>query len=312
MATPQASHSHSTNISQTDRHVRLRPAPGALQADDGRQGLDRALQISARLQTTLEVDKLISICAQEIKSSVSYHSVSYHHPEHGHSITLGEIARHTCNYRLVVNGQYLGEITFTRKRKFSQDESQMLEGLLCGLVYPLRNALLYTQALKAAFCDPLTGINNRSTMSTTLKREVELARRHDIPLSVIMLDIDRFKTVNDNYGHAAGDRAICAVADELAACVRSSDILFRYGGEEFAIILNNTGPDGAVLLAERIRQSLERVECSHNNSVIRITASMGVAFLEDTDDDEGLFKKADDALYQAKLEGRNRVRLAAA
>lgn len=311
MATPQASHSRSTNISQTDRHVRLRPAPGALQADEGRQGLDRALQISARLQTTLEVDKLISIYAQEIKSSVSYHSMSYHHPEHGHSITLGEIARHTCNYRLVVNSQYLGEITFTRKRKFSQGESQVLEGLLCGLVYPLRNALLYNQALKAAFCDPLTGINNRSTMSTTLKREVDLARRHDMPLSVIMLDIDRFKAINDNYGHAVGDNVICAVAKELGVCVRSSDILFRYGGEEFAIILNNTGPGGAVLLAERIRLALEKTECRHDNAVIRCTVSVGVAFLDDTDDDERLFKKADDALYQAKAEGRNRVRLAA-
>lgn len=312
MATPQASHSHSVNISQVDRHLRVRPASDVTSVDDGRQGLDRALQISARLQTTLEVDKLVDIYAHEIKSSISYHSISYQHAEQGVSITLGEVARHTCSYRLVVNNQFLGEMIFTRKRRFSQGESQLLEGLLCGLVYPLRNALLYNQALKAAFCDPLTGINNRSTMSTTLKREVELARRHDIPLSVIMLDIDRFKTVNDNYGHAAGDRAICAVADELAACVRSSDILFRYGGEEFAIILNNTGPGGAVLLAERIRQSLEKIECSHNNSVIRITASMGVAFLEDTDDDERLFKKADDALYQAKLEGRNRVRLAAA
>ena len=104
MATPQEAHSHSANINQADRHLRARPTPGIIPADDGRQGLDRALQISARLQTTLEVDKLVSIYAQEIKSSVSCHSVSYHHPEQGYSITLGEIARHTCNYRLMVNG----------------------------------------------------------------------------------------------------------------------------------------------------------------------------------------------------------------
>jgi diguanylate cyclase (GGDEF)-like protein len=311
MATPQASHFPSVNTNQADRHLHARPAPGMIQANDGRQRVDRAVQISARLQSTLEVDKLVDIYAQEIKSSISYHSISYQHPEQGFSITRGEVARHTCSYQLVVNNQFLGEMTFTRKRKFSQGESQVIEGLLCGLVYPLRNALLYNQALKAAFCDPLTGINNRSTMSATLKREVEFARRHDIPLSVIMLDIDRFKSINDHYGHAAGDRAICAVADELTACIRSSDVLFRYGGEEFAIILNNTGPGGAVLLAERIRLALEGTECLHNNAVIRLTASIGVAFLDDTDDDERLFKKADEALYQAKSEGRNRVRLAA-
>lgn len=311
MATPQASHSHSPNVNRPNQHLRARPAPGVVHGDDGRQGLDRALQIAARLQTTLEVDKLVAIFAQEIKSSVSYHSISYQHPEQGQDITLGEVARHTCNYRLVVNAQFLGEMIFTRKRKFTQGESQLLEGLLCGLVYPLRNALLYNAALKAAYCDPLTGINNRSTMSTTLKREVDLARRHDMPLSVIMLDIDRFKSINDTHGHAAGDSVICAVAKELGSCVRSSDMLFRYGGEEFAVILNNTGPGGAVLLAERIRQAVEKIECVYNSAAIRFTASVGVAFLDDADDDERLFKRADDALYQAKAEGRNRVRLAA-
>ena len=311
MATPQVSHSHSADVQQARYPLRAREEPAIVQADDGRQGLDRALQIAARLQTTLEVDKLIVIFAQEIKSSVAYHSISYQHPEPGLEITLGEVARHTCSYRLVVNAQFLGQVVFTRKRKFTQNESQTLEGLLCSLVYPLRNALLYREAQQAAFRDPLTGINNRSTMSVTLNREVDLARRHDMPLSVMMLDIDRFKSINDNYGHAAGDSVICAVAEAVGSCIRSSDMMFRYGGEEFAIILNNTGPGGAVLLAERIRQAVESVGCAYNDAVIHFTVSVGVAFLDSKDDDELLFKRADDALYQAKAEGRNRVRLAA-
>lgn len=117
----------------------------------GGRGWIAHLQISARLQATLEGGKLVDIYTHEVKSSISYHSISYQHAEQGFSITLGEVARHTCSYQLVVNDQFLGEMTFTRKRKFNQGESQVLEGLLCGLVYPLRNALLYSQALERHF-----------------------------------------------------------------------------------------------------------------------------------------------------------------
>ncbi len=99
------------------------------------------------------------------------------------------------------------------------------------------------------------------------------------------------------------------MAERVTECIRSSDILFRYGGEEFTVLLNNTTLDGALLLAVRIRHTVELSECDYNNKLINMTVSMGVSYLNGEDDEQRLFEKADSALYQAKSEGRNCVRL---
>ncbi len=272
---------------------------------------DKTLKIASVLQTTLEVSKLIELFAAEVQGVVAHNHVSYINPAQDVALNLGDLARHSCTYRLLPLGQALGELSFTRKKRFSEAEIQLVEGLLAGLVYPLRNALLYHEALQAAFKDPLTGVNNRATMNVALKREVELARRYGTPLSFIIMDIDNFKTINDTYGHATGDVAIKSLAERVAECIRSTDIMFRYGGEEFTVLVSNTAPDGALLLAERIRHTVELSECDHNSKLINMTVSLGVSFLNGEDDDQKLFEKADNALYQAKSEGRNCVRLLA-
>ncbi len=270
---------------------------------------EKTLKITSVLQTTLEVSKLIELFAAEVQNAAAHHHVCYRNPAQGIDLGLGEPARHSCTYRLLLLGQSLGELTFTRKKRFSEAEIQLIEGLLAGLVYPLRNALLYHDAVQAAFKDPLTGVNNRATMSVVLRREVEIARRYGTPLSFIIMDIDNFKTINDTYGHATGDVAIKSLAERVTECIRSTDILFRYGGEEFTVLLNNTTPDGALLLAERIRHTVELSECDYNNKLINMTVSMGVSYLNGEDDEQRLFEKADNALYQAKSDGRNCVRL---
>lgn len=270
---------------------------------------EKTSKITSVLQTTLEVSKLIELFAAEVQGAVAHNHVSYRNPAQGIDLSLGESARHSCTYRLLLLGQSLGELTFTRKKRFSEAEIQLIESLLTGLVYPLRNALLYHNAVQAAFKDPLTGVNNRATMSVVLRREVEIARRYGTPLSFIIMDIDNFKTINDTYGHATGDVAIKSLVECVTECIRSTDILFRYGGEEFTVLLNNTTPDGALLLAERIRHTVELSEYDYNNKLINMTVSMGVSYLNGEDDEQRLFEKADNALYQAKTEGRNCVRL---
>lgn len=273
--------------------------------------LNRGLQIASILQTTLDINKIIELFAEEIKTSVPYASMSYRNLKHGIDITLGEPGRHACTYRLVVAGDLLGELTVTRRKRFANSDTVLLERLLCSLIYPLRNALMYSEALRAAFIDPLTGVNNRTTMSAVVKREIELARRHGTPLSLIILDIDHFKVINDTYGHATGDCVIKALADCVTDCIRRTDILFRYGGEEFTVLLSNTSTEGALLLAERIRRTVEKIQCPTNNLCLNMTISLGVAYLIPEDDDKQLFERADTALYRAKFEGRNCVRLAA-
>jgi diguanylate cyclase (GGDEF)-like protein len=185
-----------------------------------------------------------------------------------------------------------------------------LEALLCCLIYPLKNATLYHQALKMAYTDPLTQTNNRASFEDSVKREMSLAARGDKSLSVIFLDIDHFKTINDYYGHACGDVALSSVAKWIKESLRASDLVFRFGGEEFVILLSDTDINGAKLLAERIRISIEQHTLAYDMSAIKITASLGVSGLQVNDTVDSFIGRADDAMYQAKRSGRNQVVLA--
>lgn len=272
------------------------------------EGTSKALQIAGMLQTTLEIDQLIEVFSQQIQALVPHNSVSYEYRPLQISAVRGKAEKHSCSYQLVVAAQSLGQLVLTRRKKFTANETHLLEHLLCCLVYPLRNAILYRHALTAALTDPLTGVNNRTAMNSALVRETELARRHGNALSLITADIDHFKQVNDTYGHLAGDYVLKAVAEALTDCTRRTDILFRSGGEEFLILLSNTGKQGALLLAERIRSTIESCELVYGDHRIAVTASLGVACFSKGDNSEGLFEKADSALYAAKSAGRNCVR----
>lgn len=163
---------------------------------------------------------------------------------------------------------------------------------------------LYQQATR----DPLTGLSNRNYFRNELKKFVSLSARYNRALSVIMLDIDFFKKINDTYGHDVGDNVLKGVAEILMRHVRTHDVAARFGGEEFVMLLPETSLGGAVVVAERIRTAVENVDfnsagCRHN-----VTISIGVAeYLGDGTDVEEVIKKADEALYKAKSSGRNRV-----
>lgn len=156
--------------------------------------------------------------------------------------------------------------------------------------------------------DPLTRALNRRFLPSVLGREITLAKNAKTPLSVLMLDVDHFKAINDRYGHAVGDIVLRHTAELLLNAVRPSDFVFRYGGEEFLIVLVETDRTEACAIAERIRQQLAEQEVSvRDRDVLSVTASIGVATYEGHPDYEYLVDAADKALYRAKKEGRNRV-----
>lgn len=152
--------------------------------------------------------------------------------------------------------------------------------------------------------DFLTGVYNRHKFMERLQVEWERADRYRRPLSLLLLDIDHFKQINDSYGHDAGDRALCSVVALLQARIRSSDVLGRWGGEEFIVLIPETGLEDAVALAEKLRTGLAGYGC---DGVGRLTASFGVAQRRAGESVEALLKRSDDALYEAKRGGRNRV-----
>jgi two-component system, cell cycle response regulator len=161
----------------------------------------------------------------------------------------------------------------------------------------------------SAVLDPLTGLHNRRHLDARLKSEFAFANRHGTPLSVLLIDIDHFKKVNDTYGHLGGDAALRALSDRLQRTVRTEDIVARYGGEEFAVVARGIEPPGAMLLAERIRETAQRIQVPHEGKVIAFTISVGVVTMMRErifDAIASLLKAADDALYKAKETGRNR------
>lgn len=266
--------------------------------------------ISSALQTTLEFNKLIAIFSSKIESIIPHSAFIYTNEEFGLEIKSGVFTRHSCSYALKVEDQQLGRLKLMRSHRFDKTEIKLLETLLCCLIYPLKNATLYHQSLKMAYIDPLTQTNNRASFNNSVKREISLARRHAKSLSIIFLDVDHFKDINDKYGHECGDIALTAVAKWIKESVRSSDVIFRIGGEEFVILLSDTGLSGGKLLAERIRSAIEAHTLAYDMATIKITASMGVASLRDDDTVDSFLKRADDAMYKAKKSGRNRVMLA--
>lgn len=263
--------------------------------------------ISSALQTSLEFGELISIFSNKIQATVPHNSSEYINDEFNLSFARGVVGRHSCTYALKVEDQQLGELKLTRSQRFTKDELRMLESLLCCLIYPLRNATLFHQALQMAYTDPLTKTYNRAAFNDTLMREMKRAKRSEQNLSLIFVDIDHFKLINDIHGHSCGDLALASVAHWIKDSLRASDIVFRYGGEEFVIVLTDTDLEGALTIAERVRSGIESHTLAYGMDVLNITASLGVSCQTEQDDMEQFLKRADSAMYQAKQQGRNRV-----
>ena len=173
----------------------------------------------------------------------------------------------------------------------------------------ISNAVSYEQTKKLAVTDGLTGISNRPNMEQSLLSEFERSKRYNSPLSVVLLDVDHFKDVNDSYGHQKGDEILVTFASVLKKFCRANDTAARYGGEEFLMILPQSNAQGAFKIAERVREEIMKMSFVGNDSKFSVTTSCGVAelnrdYMKNTDQ---LINVADNAMYEAKNSGRNKT-----
>jgi len=221
------------------------------------------------------------------------------------SITSGLIVPLVMRTR-VLGALFLQDLDVARE--WSIDDISLIGSLADNLSVAIENAELHQERERQAVTDGLTGVANRRAFNDSLQKEFERAKRYEQPLSLIVIDLDFLKKINDKYGHMAGDEAIRAIGTVLRQSSRSIDFPARYGGEEFCLLLPNTEIDMAEQLAERLRRLINEVSIEGHGA---ISASLGVAsFPLHAESSDTLFLKADEALYCAKQGGRNCVRTA--
>jgi diguanylate cyclase len=173
-----------------------------------------------------------------------------------------------------------------------------------GMSLSLSNLALRDRLRTQALRDSLTGLYNRRFMEDALERHADQASRAQSPLSLIMIDLDHFKKLNDEHGHAMGDAVLASAASSILGAIRPCDIACRYGGEELLVLLPDCSLESAMAKAEVLRKAIERLSEVH---AIPISASFGVSTIPETSRPENVLADADRALYAAKREGRNRV-----
>ena len=268
------------------------------------------LDLAMRLQMSLEVEWVISQFMEQLHSYLLFDGYAFQLAEPSVDLSRGRQKGHNCSYNLSIEDLNMGQMVLYRGRKFTESELVLLENLLCSLLYPLRNAIQYRKATLAAHCDALTGVYNRSTFDCALNREMNLAKRSGESFSILVIDIDHFKKVNDTYGHSAGDGVLKNVADHIQLCIRNTDQLFRYGGEEFVVLLSGADCEEASVIADRILDTVRETDIQVANEKLSVSVSIGLACLTQGDSSQDIFNRADQALYTAKHEGRDQVRVA--
>jgi diguanylate cyclase (GGDEF)-like protein len=212
-------------------------------------------------------------------------------------------------------GRVLGVMNLNRPRvdSFTRQEVRLAEAIAAQAALSIAGARLYQETLELSFTDALTGVPNRRQLSQRLEQEFSRSVRFGDPLSLLMVDLDHFKQINDVHGHAVGDGVLRGIALLLRRNVRKVDIVARYGGEEFCVVLPRVAKAEAMEVAEKLRRSVAAAALPgpEGGTPLHVTISVGVATLGiDADDAASLLEKADAALYEAKRLGRDRVAMA--
>lgn len=209
---------------------------------------------------------------------------------------LDAIRKHLAQYR---------SIEETRQKKL-ETQLELLNSRVHGMEDEGENLRKRLQEKhEQAVRDPLTGLYNRLAYDERIVQELARWKRYSQPMVMMIIDIDHFKTVNDTYGHKAGDKALVLIANQIRDHLRESDFLARFGGEEFVVLMPETDLDSAIIAADKLLKAVERCEFHYQNAKVSITVSAGLAQPRKDDSTESLFQRADQAMYRAKAAGRN-------
>jgi diguanylate cyclase (GGDEF)-like protein len=255
-------------------------------------------ELKEKLQITIDLEHLLKLFYNELQKYLPITGFSFQNLDHTISLSFGEITQEYCSKQLILNNSLLGTVRFFPKHL----EVSILDSALSCLLFPLRNALQYHVALLRASRDQVTGLGNRYALETRLTQ----LDANNMPLSLIIIDVDNFKRLNDLYGHTIGDYALSYIASLLKHIPLCTHASFRYGGDEYLILLPNISKINAVQLSKTVQEAIKKNPFKIQDQQYPITVSMGVAHREmDGGSFQELFELADKALYMAKASGKN-------
>ncbi len=275
-------------------------------------GPELQLQLLQRLIGCTDQQKLVARFYSWASDLQLAEGVRYRADQSKASLFIGQRRHHSAQYDLSLNKSPVGDISLYRRKRYSEEELASIEEALGSVARALRAANEVENLRALVTQDPLTGLGNRSSLKEWIGRELSRARRHGDPLAVMMIDVDHFKTINDELGHLGGDRVLRTIAEVLRASTRRSDLVFRYGGDEFTILLPHTDSEGAQEAARQIRANLAKIETAAFGvadapGALRPDVSIGIGCYQEGDTEDSLMQRADSYLYRAKSQGRARV-----
>ncbi|MDX3774470.1 GGDEF domain-containing protein [Chromatiaceae bacterium AAb-1] len=261
----------------------------------------------AQLQTTLELQEQLDIFSMAAGKVMPLMGIQLNTAAGEYHAAGSGSALYEHRSVLVLQQQCLAEIVYRSNCIFTPMLKRELLLLESDWLFALRNALVVTRLQQMALKDNLTSLGNRRFFDDCLHKATTLAKRHNEDCALLLLDLDNFKQVNDHYGHHTGDEVLLAVADAMRDTLRETDNLFRFGGDEFAVILTDHDSENAELVASRLIKAINQ---HHICQQYQVTASLGLARLKQVNELSQLFRLADQALYAAKHAGKNQLKTA--
>ncbi|TCI03023.1 GGDEF domain-containing protein [Corallincola luteus] len=258
--------------------------------------------LSDRLQTTLEIEELLEIFAEYAATQVNFASMTFHRTDFKHVVAYSEHSKFAHHFALAIAGRQLGHICYNSLSPLSPLQLEQLARLHRQLIFPLKNSITFLELKQSALKDSLTGLGNRSEFEDNLPRLLAQAQRSGIALHLMVLDLDRFKLINDQEGHLVGDEVLASFAKIIKRSVREADSAFRLGGDEFVVLLFDGDDEVPQTISRRIQDGLLSEKTLRR---LKVSTSIGCARFRPADSVRTLFERADRALYQAKANGRN-------
>ena len=258
----------------------------------------KTVAVMRQLQATLDLEVLLKIFSIEANRYINFSSLSFTSNSLNNVLSGSRKAKKERSFKLKVDDELIGTLTYGVNQPISLINFKVLHQLHSCLIHPLKNAIAYHDAIKLAMHDGLTGLGNRRYFDEQIKRAMHNAKRQHNLVGLVLGDLNKFKDINDTFGHGIGDLVLKEFADVLRKCTRDSDSVFRFGGDEFSIIVENADENALTIIENRINIEMCNSELLNT---YKLGCSIGSTFMSSTDNEISLFERADKILYTKKM-----------